>query len=111
VEIDGEPLMDGSFAANTLMRLAAEFGAEPIIVLRSERAVRRVVGKALHAITLMIAWQLRHELETVPQSGAALRTRGSGAALSLWGKAVHIWAGAYLQLEDAAPPNAAVVQI
>jgi len=26
------------------------------------------VAKALHAITLMIAWQLRHELETVPAS-------------------------------------------
>ena len=72
VEIDGEPLIDGSFAANTPMRLAAELGAERIIVLPTGYACalkeppRGVVGKALHAITLMIAWQLRHELETVP---------------------------------------------
>jgi len=72
VEIDGEPLIDGSFAANTPMRLAAELGAERIVVLPTGYACalkdppRGVVGKALHAITLMIAWQLRHELETVP---------------------------------------------
>jgi NTE family protein len=72
VQIDGEPLMDGSFAANTPMRLAAELGAERIIVLPTGYACalkeppRRAVAKALHAITLMIAWQLRHELENVP---------------------------------------------
>jgi NTE family protein len=72
VEIDGEPLMDGSFAANTPMRLAAQLGAERIIVLPTGYACALneppagAVGKALHAITLMIAWQLRYELETVP---------------------------------------------
>jgi NTE family protein len=72
VQIDGEPLMDGSFAANTPMRLAAQLGAERIIVLPTGYACALneppagAVGKALHAITLMIAWQLRYELETVP---------------------------------------------
>lgn len=73
VEIDGEPLMDGAVAANTPMRLAAELGASRIIILPTGYACAlkeppsRSIGKALHAITLMIAWQLMHELEHVPK--------------------------------------------
>ncbi len=71
VEINGEALMDGAVAANTPMRLAAKLGASRIIVLPTGYACalneppRSAVGKALHAITLMIAWQLMHELESI----------------------------------------------
>jgi hypothetical protein len=69
VHIDGEALMDGAIAANTPVRLAAELGASRIIILPTGYArapkepPRTVIGKALHAITLMIAWQLMYELE------------------------------------------------
>jgi NTE family protein len=65
--------MDGAVAANTPMRLAAKLGAERIIVLPTGYACalkdppKRAVGKALHAITLMIAWQLMRELEGIPE--------------------------------------------
>ncbi len=73
VEIGGEPLMDGAVAANTPVRLAAELGASRIIILPTGYACalkeppKTPVGKALHAITLMIAWQLMHELENIPK--------------------------------------------
>jgi NTE family protein len=72
VEIGGEPMMDGAVAANTPVRLAAELGASRIIILPTGYACalkeppRTPVGKALHAVTLMIAWQLMHELERIP---------------------------------------------
>jgi NTE family protein len=73
VEINGELLMDGAVAANTPMRLAVELGATRIIILPTGYACalkeppKRAVGKALHAVTLMIAWQLMHELEHIPK--------------------------------------------
>jgi NTE family protein len=73
VEIGGEPLMDGAVAANTPVRLAAELGTSRIIILPTGYACalkeppKTPVGKALHAITLMIAWQLMHELENIPK--------------------------------------------
>lgn len=73
VHIAGEALMDGAVAANTPMRLAAELGASRIIILPTGYACalteppKTAVGKALHAITLMIAWQLMHELERIPE--------------------------------------------
>lgn len=73
VRIDGEALMDGAVAANTPMRLATELGASRIIILPTGYACalteppKTAVGKALHAITLMIAWQLMHELERIPE--------------------------------------------
>ena len=73
VEIAGEALMDGAIAANTPLRLAAELGASKIIVLPTGYACalheppRRAVAKALHAVTLLIAWQLMHELEQIPE--------------------------------------------
>lgn len=69
VEIGGEALMDGAIAANTPLLLAAQLGASRIVVLPTgyacalEEPPRRAVAKALHAITLLIAWQLMHELE------------------------------------------------
>ena len=65
--------MDGAIAANTPVRLAAELGASRIIILPTGYACalkeppRTVIGKALHAITLMIAWQLMYELERLPE--------------------------------------------
>ncbi|MGN6570616.1 MAG: patatin-like phospholipase family protein [Pseudolabrys sp.] len=73
VTIGGDPLIDGAVAANTPMRLAMELGATRIIVLPTGYACalreppRSAIGKALHAVTLMIAWQLMHELERVPE--------------------------------------------
>src|SRR5262252_211034 len=72
VDIDGEALMDGAIAANTPLSLAAELGASRIIVLPTgyacalEEPPRRAVGKALHAVTLLIAWQLMHEMDRIP---------------------------------------------
>jgi NTE family protein len=72
VTIGGQPLIDGAVAANTPMRLAIELGASRIIVLPTgyacalKEAPKSALGKALHALTLMIAWQLMHELERVP---------------------------------------------
>jgi NTE family protein len=71
VEIGGEALMDGAIAANTPLLLAAELGASRIVVLPTGYACalaeppKRAVAKALHAVTLLIAWQLMHELEVV----------------------------------------------
>ena len=72
VEIDGDPLIDGAVAANTPLRLALGLGAFRIIILPTGYACalkeppKSAVGKALHAVTLMIAWQLMHELERIP---------------------------------------------
>lgn len=72
VTIGGRPLMDGAIAANTPLRRAAEIGATRIVVLPTGYACalaappQGVVAKVLHAITLLIAWQLMHELEDMP---------------------------------------------
>lgn len=71
VEIEGAPLIDGAVAANTPMRLAVALGASRVIILPTGYACalkeppKSAVGKALHAITLMINWQLMHELEHI----------------------------------------------
>jgi len=75
VYIDGRALMDGAVAASTPIRLAAELGASRIIVLPTGYACalkeppKGAVAKALHAITLMITWQLRHGLELAIGAG------------------------------------------
>ena len=72
VNIGGEALMDGAVAANTPVRLAAELGALRIIILPTGYACalkeppNSAIGRSLHAITLMIAWQLIYELERLP---------------------------------------------
>jgi NTE family protein len=73
VPIDGDELMDGAIAANTPVRLAVELGASRIIILPTGYACalkappKHAIGKALHAVTLMIAWQLMYELERIPE--------------------------------------------
>jgi len=69
VDINGEALMDRAVAANTPVRLAADLGASRIIILPTGYACAlkeppwRAIARALHAVTLMIAWQLIYELE------------------------------------------------
>ena len=73
VDINGEALMDGAVAANTPVRLAADLGASRIIILPTGYACalkeppKRAIARALHAITLMIAWQLIYELERMSE--------------------------------------------
>jgi len=73
VEVEGAPLMDGAVAANTPLWLAMTLGARRIIVLPTgyacvlERPPPSAIGRGLHAITLLIAWQLIRDLERLPQ--------------------------------------------
>src|ERR1051326_6764163 len=73
VQIGDDVLMDGAVASNTPVRLAVELGATRIVILPTGYACalkeppRTVIGRALHAITLMINWQLMHELELCPK--------------------------------------------
>jgi len=72
VRIDGRELMDGAIAANTPLRLAVELGATSIVVLPTgfacalKASPQGAIAKALHAVTLLIAWQLMHELDSIP---------------------------------------------
>jgi NTE family protein len=69
VRIDGRPLMDGAIAANTPIRVAADLGASRIIVLPTGYACtlkeppKKAIARVLHAITLLIEWQLIRDLE------------------------------------------------
>lgn len=73
VTIDGRQLMDGAIAANTPLRMAAELGAKRIVVLPTGYACALkappsgVIARVLHALTLLLAWQLMHEIGTLPQ--------------------------------------------
>lgn len=69
VEIDGAALMDGAVAANTPLGAAATLGARRIVILPTGYACDLLappagaVARALHAITLLIAWQLIRDIE------------------------------------------------
>jgi len=69
--LGGDASMDGAIAANTPVRLAADLGASRIIILPTGYACAlrepptSAIGRALHAVTLMITWQLMHELDGV----------------------------------------------
>lgn len=73
VEIDGVPLMDGAVAANTPLVLAASLGATRIFILPTGYACdlqgppSGAVARALHAVTLLIAWQLIRDIERLPE--------------------------------------------
>ncbi len=73
VEVDGAPLMDGAIAANTPLWLAMMLGARRIILLPTgyacalELPPANAIGRGLHAITLLIAWQLIRDLERLPK--------------------------------------------
>lgn len=72
VSIGGRSLMDGAIAANTPLRLAVELGATRIVVLPTGYACalkqppKGIIAKALHAVTLLVAWQLMHEIDVIP---------------------------------------------
>lgn len=72
VTIGGRPLIDGAIAANTPLRMAVSLGASRIVVLPTGYACalgappQGVIARMLHAVTLLIAWQLMHEIETMP---------------------------------------------
>lgn len=76
VTINGQALMDGAIAANTPLRMAARLGARRIVVLPTGYACalagppQGVIARMLHAVTLLIAWQLMHEIETMPDDVA-----------------------------------------
>jgi NTE family protein len=72
VTIDGRTLMDGAIATNTPIRAAANLGASKIIVLPTGYACalkeppKGAIARVLHAITLLITWQLIRDLEHLP---------------------------------------------
>lgn len=72
VSIGGRELMDGAIAANTPLRIAGELGATRIVVLPTGYACaldgppKGAIARILHAVTLLISWQLMHEIETMP---------------------------------------------
>ena len=69
VDIDGQALMDGAIANNTPILAAANLGASRIVVLPTGYACalkeppNGAIANALHAITLLIAWQLVRDFE------------------------------------------------
>jgi NTE family protein len=69
VRIDGQTLMDGAIATNTPIQTAADLGASRLIVLPTGYACdlkeppKGAIARALHAITLLIEWQLIRDLE------------------------------------------------
>jgi NTE family protein len=73
VEIGGVSLMDGAIAANTPLSLAAALGARRVIILPTGYACdlqgppTGAVARALHAVTLLIAWQLMRDIERLPR--------------------------------------------
>lgn len=74
VEIDGVALMDGAVAANTPLSLATKLGATRVVILPTgyacalEKPPSGAVARGLHAITLLIAWQLIRDLENLPET-------------------------------------------
>ena len=69
VEIDGRHLVDGGITSNTPIKLARDLGATRLIILPTGHACalkvppKGAIGSALHALTLLVARQIVHELE------------------------------------------------
>jgi NTE family protein len=69
VHIDGRDLVDGGVANNTPISTAMRLGADRIIVLPTgfacalKQPPRTAVGRALHALSLMVARQLTSDIE------------------------------------------------
>lgn len=69
VRIGGRMLMDGAIATNTPVCAAAELGASRLIVLPTGYACalkeppKGVIARVLHAVTLLIEWQLIRDIE------------------------------------------------
>lgn len=73
VRVAGESLVDGAVAARTPIAIAQRLGARRLIVLPCGFACagagvsRNALGRAMHAITLLGARQLRHDFEHYSQ--------------------------------------------
>ncbi len=73
VRIEGQVLMDGAIANNTPILVAANLGASRIIVLPTGIACslkeppKGAIARALHAVTLLVAWQVIRDLERLPE--------------------------------------------
>ncbi len=69
VRLEGQVLMDGAIANNTPILAAARLGASRIVVLPTgiacaeQEPPKGAIARALHAVTLLIAWQVIRELE------------------------------------------------
>jgi NTE family protein len=69
VHLGGDVLMDGEIANNTPILTAAKLGASRVIVLPTGIACAEQeppegpIARALHAVTLLIAWQVIRDLE------------------------------------------------
>ena len=74
VEYEDLFLVDGALTSNTPIQVAVDLGAERLIVLPTgfacalERPPHGAMASALHAITLLIARQLAHDLERVEKA-------------------------------------------
>ncbi|WP_457796277.1 patatin-like phospholipase family protein [Methylocystis sp. S23] len=74
VDVDGAPLMDGAVAANTPLSVAVALGATRAVILPTGYACdlqgppAGAVARALHAVTLLIAWQLSRDIERLPDN-------------------------------------------
>jgi NTE family protein len=69
VHLGGDVLMDGAIANNTPILTAARLGASRIVVLPTgiacaeQQPPKGPIARALHAVTLLIAWQVIRDLE------------------------------------------------
>jgi NTE family protein len=69
VHLGGDVLMDGAIANNTPILTAAKLGASRVVVLPTgfacaeQEPPKRPIARALHAVTLLIAWQVIRDLE------------------------------------------------
>ena len=76
VEVDGRWLVDGAVAANTPIATAIRLGATRLVVFpagfacAAKRVSRRPLARAMHAITLLGARQLRADFEHYRDSAA-----------------------------------------
>jgi NTE family protein len=73
VHIGDQVLMDGAIANNTPILTAARLGTSRIIVLPTgiacslQEPPKGVIARALHAVTLLIAWQVIRDLEQLAE--------------------------------------------
>jgi NTE family protein len=76
VDINGQTLVDGMLAADTPTATAIRFGARELVVLpcgfacAAKSVARSALGRAMHAITLLGAHQVRRDYERYSTSAA-----------------------------------------